>query len=40
MWKLRIGAEAGQDPYLFSTNNYISGGKFGSSMLTQALQRN
>ncbi|KAF3553652.1 hypothetical protein F2Q69_00016482 [Brassica cretica] len=23
MWKLRIGAEAGQDPYLFSTNNYL-----------------
>ncbi|KAL0741319.1 hypothetical protein Bca4012_082832 [Brassica carinata] len=23
MWKLRIGAEAGQDPHLFSTNNYL-----------------
>ncbi|CAE6005105.1 unnamed protein product [Arabidopsis arenosa] len=23
MWRLRIGAEAGQDPHLFSTNNYL-----------------
>ncbi|CAH8263274.1 unnamed protein product [Arabidopsis lyrata] len=23
MWRLRIGAEAGQDPHFFSTNNYL-----------------